>query len=432
MSVSLKSISDLRRKPFIKNTGWIIFERVYQMVVSLFVGLYTARYLGPSNFGIINYVTAFIAFATPVCALGMDGVVVKALVDKTADEGRIIGTSIIMRFAAGLASAIVIIAIVAITNPGSQVHLIIALLLSVGVLFRSIEIIEFWYQSKLRSKTASIVKVIGYTVMSLYRVALLMLNMSVEWFAFATSLDILVIAVLYLVLFKKHCKAPLKWDWPLGRSLLRGSYHFMLSGVVVVLYSQMDKILIKEILKSEAQVGLYSAANTICSLWFFIPVAIIGSARPVIMALKKTDEKAYLRRLKQLYSVIAWSGILVSVVFTVFSKLIIQILYGADYAGAASVLAIMGWYGVFAQLGLARGIWILCENKNKYVKMYTVWGVVVNVSMNLLLLPRIGILGSGIATLAAQITVCLVAPLFYKETRVNTKLILESFVFKWN
>ena len=72
------------------------------MVISLVVVLLTARYLGPSNYGIINYVAAFIAFAKPICSLGLEGVLVKKFVDKPDKEGSIIGTAILMEFLASL------------------------------------------------------------------------------------------------------------------------------------------------------------------------------------------------------------------------------------------------------------------------------------------------------------------------------------------
>ena len=69
--------------------------------------------------------------------------------------------------------------------------------------------------------------------------------------------------------------------------------------------------------------------------------------------------------------------------------------------------------------------------KNKYVKYYLAIGVVVNLVLNLLLIPTIGIEGAALATLITQITTSLIGPLFFKETRVHTKIVWESFILKW-
>lgn len=63
-------------------------DRIYQMAVSLIVTMITARYLGPTNYGIINYIAAFVTFAIPLCNLGLEGIVVKRIVDSPENEGQ--------------------------------------------------------------------------------------------------------------------------------------------------------------------------------------------------------------------------------------------------------------------------------------------------------------------------------------------------------
>ena len=74
------------------------------MVISLFVGMITARYLGPANYGVLNYTASFTAFFTPLCTLGFNGVIVKELISNKGKQGEIIGTAIVFRFFSSLAS----------------------------------------------------------------------------------------------------------------------------------------------------------------------------------------------------------------------------------------------------------------------------------------------------------------------------------------
>ena len=82
-------------------------------------------------------------------------------------------------------------------------------------------------------------------------------------------------------------------------------------------------------------------------------------------------------------------------------------------------------------MGSARGIWILCENKNRYTKLYLLWGLLVNLILNWLLIPRMGIEGAALATLITQIVTCIIAPVFYKETRIHTWILLQSILLRW-
>lgn len=425
-----KFLLRFRGNTFFSNTSWMMGERIFQMVISLLVGMLTARYLGPTNYGVISYVAALVAFATPICGLGLEGVLIKKFVERPGEEGKLIGTAIVMELCSAVVCSFVIVGFVAVTNVGDQVKVSVAMLESIYLLFKSADVIEYWYQSKLKSKYTSTIKMIGYTCMSIYRVVLLILGKSVEWFALATSLDMVVIAVLYYGIYRKHNKAPMRFNAEVGSKLLKESYHFIISGLMVVIYAQMDKVMI-QVMLGDQQVGLYSAAYTICNLWFFVPTALIASARPLIMQAKDANEQLYLRRIQQLYSVIFWLGVIVSVSVTLFSRTIMSILYGQAYMDACGALVISIWYGIFAQLGSARSIWILCENKNKYVKFYVGIGVVVNLVLNTIMIPVWGINGAAFATLITQITVCIFAPLLYRETRTHTILVFQAIVLKW-
>ena len=99
--------------------------------------------------------------------------------------------------------------------------------------------------------------------------------------------------------------------------------------------------------------------------------------------------------------------------------------------GAVSTLQIAIWVETFSMIGTARGIWILCEDKNKYIKYYLAIGVVVNLALNMLLIPVWGIEGAAFATLITQITTSIISPMFFPETRIHTKIVFEAFYFKW-
>ena len=419
-----------RHSRFFGNTSWIMAERVFQMLISLIVGMMSARYLGPTNYGVINYVAAFIAFGVPICGLGFERVLIKAYVDDRRKAGDAIGTAILFEFVTSVVMSFVIVTIVYLSHAADEVKTAVAILESFLLLFKCAEPIEFWYTSQLRSKYTSIVRIFAYSVMAAYRVILIVQGRSVVWFAFATSIDTVVMGILFIILYLHQDNPGLGIDIAYGKELLGSSYHFIISDLMGVAYSQMDKIMLRNMI-GDRDVGLYSAAYAICSMWFFVPAAVISSATPVILQAKNNDEKMYHRRLSQLYCAIFWFGVFVALVVTVFSALIIRLLYGNEYVGAAGSLSIGIWYGVFAQLGVARGVWILAENMNRYVKYYLIWGAVVNLVLNYVLIRPLGINGAAFATLLTQIFTSLLAPMMYKETRIHTKIVLDAICFGW-
>ena len=200
---------------------------------------------------------------------------------------------------------------------------------------------------------------------------------------------------------------------------------------MVAIYSQTGRIIIGEY-STEAEVGYFTMATALSTMWLFIPTAIINSFRPTIMEYKeKHQEELYLRRLKQLYSFLIWLSILVSFSMMLLGNFIITTLYGNDYEGAVLPFKIIIWSELFSILGTARGIWILCEKKNKYVKNYLFIGAVFNITLNMIFIPDYGIIAAAIIMLTTQVVTCIIAPLFYKETRIHTKIVLDALLLKW-
>lgn len=415
----------------IKNAGWIIGEQIFQMAVSLIVGVLSARYLGPSNYGALNYTASFVNFVVSIATLGMEGVVIKKMIMYPDDEGIYLGSCMWFRLISSMLSAISIFIIVAALNPSDQLKWILVLLQSFQLIFRSVYILDSWFQRHLKSKYVSAGKMAACLVVSSYKIFLLATNKSIVWFALSNSLTDIVVSIMLYMFYRKERGQNLRVSKEKGFDVLHGSYHFILSGLMVAIYSQMDRIMIGGMM-SDFDVGLYTAATAICGMWIFVPTAVINSFKPKILELKNEGNEIYYeRRLEQLYSFIIWLCIIISICVSLFGGLIVSILYGKAYLGAVSALRIAIWYETFSMIGTARGIWILCEDKNKYVKYYLGIGTVANLVLNWTMIPVWGINGAAIATLITQIITSMIAPLVFKETRYHTVIVLRAFIGLW-
>ena len=420
-----KGIKGVLNNRFLKNTSWMVFAQIYQMFISLIIGVISARYLGPTNYGTISYAASYISFFTIICALGLEGVVVKEMVSDRKSEGKILGSSIVLRLFAGVLSMISVCLIIKMLNPNDTTLLTVAFLQSIALVFNAFNIIDAWYQSNLKSKIATLIRCTSYTIVSIYKVVLLVFGKSVMWFAFSTSLDAIIIAVLFLIAYRKQSNYKLKFENKTMRKLIKQSYHLVIAYLMAVIYSQMDKLMIGMII-DQTHVGYYTAAATICNMWVFIPQALSNSARPIIMELKEKDEDKYLLRLRQLNCVIFWVGIIFALGISVVSGFVVNILYGTAYMEARYPLMILVWSTVFSSLSYPRSIWMLCENRQSYTKKILLWGVVINLILNVVLVPFFDIKGAAIATFVTEAVTCFLAPCIYKETRIFVKYLVES------
>lgn len=412
-----------------RNAGWLISGKVFQMLINFVVGLITARYLGPSNYGLINYAGAYTAFFASFCTLGINSVIVKEFVDNPDKTGEIIGTTLGLRALSSFLSALSIIGISFVVDAAESTTIWVVALCSVGVIFQIFDTFNYWFQSKLQSKTTAIVTLIAYVITAIYKVILLIYKKPVTYFAFSTSVDYICVAILLLICYRKYNGGKLSFSKDYGKALLKKSVHFILPGLMVAIYGQTDKIMLKHMI-SDAEIGYYSTAVSLCSTWCFVLSAIIDSLYPPIMESFKVSKEEFDRKNKILYAIIFYLSIFVSGLFTIFASIIIKLLYGADYMGAISPLRVITWYTAFSYLGTARNAWIVCMDKQKYLKYLYLASAIVNVGLNFVFIPILGATGAAIASLISQISTVFIVPFFMKDLRENSLLMVQAVLFK--
>ncbi len=416
----------------VNNSMWMIAERIFQMGVSIVINALLNRYLGASSLGLINYCASYVNMCTAFVTLGLEYIVVKELVANRDQEGLILGTSLVMRIISSIACVIAIQGVVAVSTDFTPIYMTVTLLQSFSLIFKAAELIDFWFQSHLNSKHVAIAKGITYVVVALWRVIGLAASMPVEFFAFATTLEALVVGAILLFMYVKEGGQRFGFRFSWAKRLLSQSCHFILASMITVIYSEMDKLMIGQMLGQEVgdyQNGLYSVAYGVAMMWVFIPNAIMNSYRPAIME-GYTTKTNYHERLRTLYSIMIWMGIAVGLGVTIFGRLIIWLYAGAEFMASVPILLVLIWSTLFSHLSVARNTWLVCEGLQKYSEIFPIWGVAVNFVLNYLLIPHLGALGAAIATLATQIVVTVVAPLFYRDTRPSVLHMGQAFLAK--
>ncbi len=412
-----------------KNAGWMIGCKIVQMLISFLVGVLTARYLGPSNYGLIGYASAYVAFFASFCTLGINSIIVKDFVNYPEEQGNTIGSAIFLRLISSVLSALTIIGIVAIVDGNEPQTILIVALCTIAVPFQVADTLNYWFQARYQSKIPSIATLIAYVVTAIYKLILLIAGKDVQWFAIATAVDYICIAIVLFIAYKKNKGPKLRFSKDKARRLLKESWHFILSGMMVAIYGQTDKLMLKQML-DESSVGYYSVATTICSMWVFVLVAIIDSIYPTILQLNGKDENSFNKKNRQLYAIVFYLSLFVSLCFTFGGDLVVKILYGSDYAPAGTPLKIITWYTAFSYLGVARNAWIVGKEKQKYLKFIYLSAAILNVGLNFLMIPLWGASGAALASLITQIFTSIILPLFIKDLRPNAKLILEAMILK--
>lgn len=412
-------------KRALNNAAWIVGCRVVQAFLGFLISMFTARFLGPGKFGLINYAASIVAFVAPIMKLGLDAILVQELINTPEKDGEILGTALIMNFVSSIICALGVISFAYYTNPGEVDTVIVCALYSLMLIAQAVEMIQFWFQAKLLSKYTSIVSLIAYLLVSIYKTFLLVTQKSVYWFAVSNAIDYFVIGVVLLYIYKRIGGNRLSFSKSLCQHMFTKGKYYIISGLMVTVFAQTDRIMLKMML-GETMVGFYSAAITCAGMTSFVFSAIIASMRPLIFEGKKENNRIYEHRTKQLYAIVVYFALCQSIVVALLAEPIVSVIYGQQYYQSISILRIIVWYTAFSYYGGAKDIWILAENKQKYLIWLNLSGAVVNVGLNYMLIPIWGANGAALASLLTQIFTNIIMGFIIQPLRYNNVLLLKS------
>lgn len=421
----LKSHEGFRR--YFLNTGWMFSEKILRLVAGLFVGAYVARYLGPAQYGLLNYVISLVSLFSVVATLGLDNIIVRELVNDDSRLDRILSTGLTLRLVASSVVFAVLVGFVIATDtdPGT---LTLALIIGAGMFFESFGIIDYFFQSRVWSKYAVWSQMISMIVVSVIRVVLVIQKAPLVWFAVSYSLDLFVLAIGLVSFYVKSQRNffGFQFDASIGRGLIRDGWPLILSSLAVTVYMKISQVMIQWMLGSEAS-GNYGVAVRLCEAWNFIPIAICASVFPAILNAKQASEELYKSRLQRLYDLMVIISVGIAIPMTFLSGFIVRILFGEAYTDSAGIIVLYIWSSVFVFLGVANGKWIISENMQVFrMTMLCIAGAI-NIVGNYVLIHRIGIKGAAVSSLISYAFAGYFCFLFTKKTRPVFVAMSRSF-----
>lgn len=372
------------------------------MIAGLLVGIWVARYLGPTQFGVFSYAIAFAALFSSIANLGLDSIVVRDLVRDPSRRDLYMGTAFWLKLTGSVIMLVAMACAIQLTSNDAATNLYIFIIGS-GVIFQSFEVVDFYFQSRTLSKFVSVCKLAQLLISSLLKLCLIYMGADLVWFVLVSLTDQITLALSLYLAYRSQNKGRFyhHFDLTLAKQLLRDSWPLIISGLVIMIYMRIDQIMIKEML-GEKEVGVYSVAIRISEVWYFIPMLLTNSLFPSIVNAKKVSEELYYTRLQRLLTLLVWASMLVAVGVTFLSDWLVALLYGEAYKDAGQVLVIHIWAGVFVSLGVASGAWFTIENLQRYAFYRTALGAIINVILNMILIPLLGLIGAAIATVIAQ------------------------------
>lgn len=420
--------------PSFGNSIWLISDRLIRMGLGLLVGVWVARYLGPEGYGQLSFAGSYVMVFSALALFGLESIVVRDLVKHPEAEPAILGTTCLIRAAAGLLSYLLAIIVLLVFRPDDRLALVLVALLGSSLLVQAVEVTDLWFQSRVLSRYTVICRSAAFVVSSGLKVLLVITGASLAAIAAATAVEALFAAFLLVLVHSRYSEVGIfSWRWESSwfRRLLTGSVPMVLSGVVLMVYLRIDQVMLGA-LTTQTEVGLYAAAVRISEVWYFVPTAIVSSVFPGLVALRSTDPAQFELKLQQLYNLLAFLGYAVALPVTFIAPWLVQLLFGSAYQAAAPLLAVLIWAGLFANLSVVRNAHFIALDWGKALLWATSLGAAANVLLNLVLIPRYGALGAAIATCLSYWAAAHGACYSHRRLRPIAAMILRALVFpKW-
>jgi polysaccharide transporter, PST family len=423
----LHTLSPGLRK-IIGNTGWLMVDRMVRMGLGVFVGVWVARYLGPSQFGSLNFAVSFVALFATLTTFGVDNIILREIVLDASKAPEYLGTSFALRVCGSLLAPLLTIIAIRFIQPNDPFAVFLVSLLSVGLIFQAFDIIDTYFQSQVQARLTVWAKNSAFLLMAAARVVLIRLKAPLWTFAAAQVIELALGAAGLIVAYWWSGGRLARWRVSTKRAidLLSQSWPVVLSGMAIMIYMRLDMVMLK-VMQNDKAVGIYAAAIRVSEVWYFIPSAIVSSVSPAIMRVKG-NPSLYYERIGRLFSLMTLIAVVIGSAIAMGSHWIVRVLYSTAFEAAAPILAIHVWASVFVFLGVAQAPWDFSENLLKLGFYRTLSGALANVLLNLVLIPRYSGIGAAVATVASYALSAVFANAFSSATRPIFYMQMRSFL----
>ena len=407
-------------RKYFKNTGWMFLGQMASLVVSFFIGAWIARYLGPDNYGILNYALSFGGILGFFVYLSADNILSRELVGNPEKKNELLGTGFRLKLiGATVAFFLVVLASIILVSDNILVKILI-IIFSLNFFLQAPSIISNFFYAQVKAKKPIQAQIFTSIISSVLKIVLILSGGGIIWLIGIYVLDVIWTSLFLVYLYKRegYRMSTWKYDKVIARFLWKDSWPLMLSAAAATIYLRIDQVMVGQIL-GETAVGIYAAGVKITEIFYFVPGVIASSLFPAIVNARKTNIAIYLSRLKNLYLLLGILAILIAIPVSIFSESIVNLVFGSEYVASASILKLYVWSSVGFFLASGVGNKLMAENRTRAIFGVNLASMIINIVLNFYLIPRLGLTGAALATLLSYSTMPLLLFIVDRQRSVH-------------
>lgn len=421
----------------IKNSILLISEKVIVLGIAFITSILMARIAGPTVFGQFSYVTSFVALFIPLCAMGLNNIATKYFVRYPKNNHHFFLTTLFIRsLGALLCISIGSISALLLNVSNEQVTYIITLLLLQS--FSLFYIVEYYFLAKKQVIHTLKIRLSVIILAGTAKVIVILNGANLSLLVIIHGMEYMLIGLSYLFLYyRQRQHQPRILTKPVSKTSILGLFKkskwLFFSGIAAAIYLKIDQVMLAHFHSPES-VAYYAAAAKLSEFWYVFPILIANAFNPKLIELKRDNMRGkcdnYKRYILTLLSFMVAGALSISLIVYIFSSVLIEFIYGQAYSSSATILNVHIFATLFIFQRAILSKWLILERNYKFSLYSHGTGALVNIILNLILIPKYGGIGAAWATLLSYIVASFLSLLLTKKTREFLMLMITAMV-KW-
>lgn len=419
------------KKIIIKNIYWSLIGKIANLSAALLVGIFVARYLGPEQYGLMNYVISFVNLFLILATFGFENIEIREEAKNADEKDTIIGTTFILRLLLSIIT-ILIIALAAYLNETDTITFILIIIYSISVLMTPFDVIRNYFTSLVQNEYIVKVGIFRTIISCIFKLGLLYLHAPLIWFVISLVFDTLVLAQGYCYVYNKKIGKIRNWKFQSkwAKIMLKQSFPLLLSGAAAMIFLQIDQVMIGNMI-DKASVGFFSVASRFVEVLIYLPTIAIQTISPILVRLKKDNEKKYVEKAQSFMNITTWFSVFVAILVYLISYPLIAFTFGVLYLPAVLPLQILAFKLIGVSLNIISGQILIIDEKQKLFVLRSLSGCLVCILLNYLIIPYYGITGVSVVAIITQFSAGYIIHAFIPQYRYVFKMQTKAILYGW-
>lgn len=391
------------KKAIAINVFWAVLGKIVTLLSGLLVGIFVARYLGPKQYGLMNYVISYVCLFQTFALFGMDAIEIREESTPRLPVPTMIGTAFIVKTLLG----ILFMALVLVTAwqmEADRYTILLIAIYSFSILLNSFSVIRNYFTAIVQNEFVVKAEIFSTCLCIAIKVLLLIVKAPLTWFVITSTVDFVLIAIGYYIAYRTKVGKIKDWgyDFEYAKFLIKESFPLMLTSAAVIVYQKIDQVMIGQMINKES-VGFFSVASRFVEILIYIPMILAHTITPVLVKIRDKSEAEYLAKGQQFMNTSIWCSFVIAAVVSLLSYWIIRLTFGSEYMPAVAVLQIMAFKTVSVALSNTAGSMLVIEGLQKYAIFRDALGCIACIGLNYIFLPRYGIVAAAVIAIVSNV-----------------------------